>query len=195
MPERVIDILEVIDIGQQNGAAAETPVGPQQILDRMLEAASILEPGERVQQGLVLRPLQALGQNAHFTRAGLKLARELERHGPHLLRALDNIVDDLSYAQIVEVIRKPVHMGLQRAIEVGRFGTGRRSALRSVFENRTQALLQGLQNLHVAGNDVLRIQPLNVIVGQRDVGSQSGFQQPRQLGIQARDVLVPEGIA
>ncbi len=113
MAERIVDVLEIVDVGQQQRAAGESLVVPEQILDRMLQAAAVLQPRQGIQQRLVLSLLQAFGQDADFARAGLQFARQLEGDRAHLLRILDEIAHDLTQRRAIEIGGELRHMVLQ----------------------------------------------------------------------------------
>ena len=59
MPERVVDLLEAVEVDEQRRALGAAPAGPgEHLLDAVEDERAVREPGERVVQRLVADALE-----------------------------------------------------------------------------------------------------------------------------------------
>jgi hypothetical protein len=76
VPERVVDLLEVVEVHQHHAAARAGPArGPDRLLDAVAEQDAVGQPGERVVDGLVL-----LGDRGAPAAVDREQRQEQQRH-------------------------------------------------------------------------------------------------------------------
>ena len=70
------------------------------------------------------------------------------------------------------------------------------AALCAVSSSRVRnSQLQALEGLQIPGRDVLRVEPEDILFGEREMAREPAVENPTQVRIQTRAMLVPQRIA
>lgn len=151
-----------------------------------------LQPGERIEQRLCLRALERVAQLADFLGAQIEpLDHGLGEH-LHALALGEQLRDDRVHALEADIGLQAVLGLLEGALELSGLVARLRRDLERLFEQCAQPVLQVLEHLHVARDDVARVQVVCLVVGEGLLAVRVRRQYLAELGIHARDVLVPE---
>ncbi len=152
---RVVDRLEVVDIGEQQGAPGRYPAD---FRDRALQPAPVVQPRQRIQERLGLGLLQALRQGLHFLSTALELLGQLGSDHAHVLRIREQLGDHVAdHLQSDRLVPQPCRVALECLVEVGRVRAGALRNVRRLLEEKAQALADPFERVSVSREDVLRV--------------------------------------